>query len=172
MLRQFYKWCLFGLFWSIFIFLITHVSLRIFSDKLNYSMADISAIVAIIICFFMFVLSFSNSLVFTSPKLGLEILHDSGIFWADITIEKHPGSESRARIFIYQDRIILKKQIDNFVIINDFNQKQIQTTIERCLKNFELEFELKTKIKQLKEQPLNLMSTEVKRNKKLTTILK
>lgn len=169
-MRQFVRWVLFCLFW---------ISLSFFSLHLVWDLINgISAIniffvvecSAVILGFILFLLSFNNHLFIASPRLGMKVIHDTGIYWVDLDIEHFNRLDPKTNLFIYQDKILWKKRISHATIGNDYTELELANEINKLLLYRQKEIELTRKIKQTVKNSLNLLSIESKRKNKIKSI--
>jgi hypothetical protein len=168
-MRQFSRWVAFICFWSIFtISLISIITNIIFTQ--NYSnFIFVSECFIIAASLVLFIVTTTSKLVISSPKLGRKIIHDTGTYYVDYTIERYV-SEIRTNVFIYKDKILWKKVLSNSVVFNPNDDGDLVKEINKCLVGIQKEHDAKKDIKSLKTKDLNLLSIEAKRDSKVKSI--
>lgn len=169
-MRQFTKWFLFCLFWGALIFFSLHLIVDLFTGKYDGGLFFVSECVVVILGFILFILSFNNQLFIVSPRLGMKVIHDTGIYWVDLDIEPFNRMDPKTNLFIYQDKILWKKRISNTTVGNDYTEVELGNEINKLLFFRQKELELTRKIKRTVKNSLNLLSVESKRKNKIKSI--
>jgi hypothetical protein len=164
LMRSLCKWLIFGSYWAGFAaavagalwMSVTGGGGTAFWPVVGYAIASLAALL----------LSLSWSWVFTSPRLGRRILHDSGTYYMDISVLRYSHHSVKARLTVYRDRVFLKRVVhtcDLDPTIHVSLEAAIETEVRRALRTMDFESALRGQIGQVRRSALNLLSTESKR---------
>ena len=110
--------------------------------------------------------SLSWSWVFTSPRLGRRILHDSGNYYMDISVIRYSHHSVKVRLTVYRDRVFHKRVVhtcDLDLAMYASLDAAVESEVKKVLRTLDLESALRVDIRKINRSALNLLSTESKR---------
>ncbi len=122
-------------------------------------------------CFVMAILSPAMLLAATSPRLGRRVLHDSGVYYFDLSVERYSSHIVKTRMVVYRDRVLYKSRVHTCEL-TDLSDESIVHELGSCLRNLEGEMRLRDRIRRISSSPINLLSVERNRESRISDLFR
>jgi hypothetical protein len=173
-MRPFIKWVAFFTFWVLFFTCLSLAVVGFIAGRNGNTELICSAVSFIFLI--MSMLSNGSMWVITSPRLGRRVMHDSGDFYLEIKVERHPITASlyasvNVRYTLYRDMLLYKRVMETFYM-SDPTEELLTTKLVSILTVLESEAEIKRKATENFGTSINLMSAQKNRALKLGKLIK